>query len=1094
MAGPKSGLDDTIPASNPPAGADEPAAPVGERYRLGAELGRGGMGRVVEAFDTQLGRTVAFKEVLPNAASGLTRRFRREVEITARLEHAGIVPLYDAGTTPDGRPFYVMRRVTGQPFDQLIGKTRTLGERMAMLPNLLSACEAIGHAHLRGVIHRDLKPGNILVGELGETVVIDWGLAKVIGEKDFSSNEPTVPGAGDSLQTQMGSVFGTPGFMAPEQARGEELDTAGDVFALGACLYHLLSGRPPMKGTSATEVIASTLKHEIKPLGEVADGVPAELAAIVAKALAYEAKDRYANAGELAEDLRRFTTGQLVAAHDYTRVQRLVRFARRNRAPLSVAALALAGVAAVSWIGVHSVMRERDRANAARAEAVAQREQAEKAAAELARRADQLLVAHARSLVETNPTRAVVALKQLSASSSLMPDAQAIAKAAAMRGVAWGLPALPGFTMRLELSHDGRRLLQVVRDGQLEIADLDTRRIVHTHTFGMPVTAAFVDGDRRVMVVPDHKPPMLYDPATAHAALIDSAAWRTWSASETGAVVAYIDEIDHVGVLDVATGKATTLYTGKPGGEVLAAPDGSWIAFGEDGADHHDRVIVIDRSGKELARHDGRVASLVTSPAGKLAMIADGVVLEVKPHDATPVFTPVAVPAGTFVHMINYRGELLDLFAGDAILSWNGKRVWTGIPLRSGVLWAFPAGDDLSVALTNDGRIHVVGGNVAADLVLPGSPDEMVRIAARRGVSRFVTTCQAALCVWNIDDVVPKQLDLGHPGFFVDDHRVVINENLVPDWRWVDLDSGKQAKLAAGPLGIPESIQVSRDGRVLLLVNEGKALATAAIYTPDLAKVTTVPGIAGLARLVDGDALVATTGKGRIIGAIGREEPRQLITVDGEVNSLAEAGHLRYVALSSKGELVRGNFDGSDVVRVRVTVEPGAFLVVDRQGRAVIASGKRLLRWEPAGDVREVATLPHPIDSLVPLEAGIYATTEAGEMFLVGDGGTRRIPLTAGRDTRVAEAGQQIFGMSGGQISVVELPTMASWTLPKVVAGFTDYAVSPDGHRVVQGAGTGFSAWELPRPGTDFPAWLDELTNATEVDGILSWPWQTRGP
>src|SRR3569623_1016776 len=436
MGEPKSGLDDTIPASSPPEGAEEAAPPAQERYRLGAELGRGGMGRVVEAFDTLRGRTVAFKEVLPNAASSLARRFRREVEITARREHPSIVPLYDAGTTPDGRPYYVMRRVTVQPLDQLIARTRSRGDRMAFLPNMLAACEASAHAHKRGVIHRDLKPGNILVGELGETVVIDWGLAKVLGEKDFNTNEPTLPSSADSLQTLIGSVFGTPGFMAPEQARGEEQDTAGDVFALGACLYHVLAGRPPVKGTSATEVIASPLKHEITPLRDVAEGVPAPLAAIVAKALAYEARQRYANAGELAEDLRRYTTGQLVAAHDYTRVQRLVRFARRNRAPLSVAALALAGVAAVSWIGVHSVMKERDVAIAARAEAIAKGEQAQKQAEELAKRADQLIIARARTLVDSNPTRAIIALKQLSPSAALLPDAQALARAAELRGVA----------------------------------------------------------------------------------------------------------------------------------------------------------------------------------------------------------------------------------------------------------------------------------------------------------------------------------------------------------------------------------------------------------------------------------------------------------------------------------------------------------------------------------------------------------------------------------------------------------------------------------------------------------------------------------
>ncbi len=177
------------------------------------------MGRVVEAFDTQLGRTVALKEVLPKGA-GVEKRFAREVQITARLEHPAIVPLYDSGTTVEGLPFYVMRRVTGRPLDELIRRAPNLGERLVLLPNVLAAIDAVAHAHRRGVIHRDLKPANILVGEHGETVVIDWGLAKVIGEEDREAgNAISIPTSGDSLQTQIGSVFGTPGFMAPEQVR-----------------------------------------------------------------------------------------------------------------------------------------------------------------------------------------------------------------------------------------------------------------------------------------------------------------------------------------------------------------------------------------------------------------------------------------------------------------------------------------------------------------------------------------------------------------------------------------------------------------------------------------------------------------------------------------------------------------------------------------------------------------------------------------------------------------------------------------------------------------------------------------------------------
>jgi serine/threonine protein kinase len=186
-SGERDGLDDTVPASEPPTDIDgnpmrssRASIPPSRRYRLGAELGRGGMGRVVEAFDTQLGRTVALKEVLPKG-KGVEKRFAREVQITARLEHPAIVPLYDSGTTADGRPFYVMRRVTGRPLDEIIKRAPNLAERLVLLPNVLAAIDAVAHAHRRGVIHRDLKPANILVGELGETVVIDWGLAKVVG-------------------------------------------------------------------------------------------------------------------------------------------------------------------------------------------------------------------------------------------------------------------------------------------------------------------------------------------------------------------------------------------------------------------------------------------------------------------------------------------------------------------------------------------------------------------------------------------------------------------------------------------------------------------------------------------------------------------------------------------------------------------------------------------------------------------------------------------------------------------------------------------------------------------------------------------------
>src|SRR6185369_16904917 len=195
--------------------------------------------------------------------------------------------------------------------------------------------------------------------------------------------------------------------MAPEQARGEVLDPRGDVYALGATLYQLLAGAPPHSGTSATEVIARTGSKAVTPVDVVAPAAPPELVAIVGKALAFDPAGRYPDAGALGEDVRRFLSGQLVAAHRYTPVQRFARFVRRHRGALGVAALALAAVAVLAWIAVHRIVRERDVADAARSAAADGQRAAEKARDDAARRADQLVVMHARGVLDTNPTQAL---------------------------------------------------------------------------------------------------------------------------------------------------------------------------------------------------------------------------------------------------------------------------------------------------------------------------------------------------------------------------------------------------------------------------------------------------------------------------------------------------------------------------------------------------------------------------------------------------------------------------------------------------------------------------------------------------------------
>jgi serine/threonine protein kinase len=262
------------------------------------------MGRVFLGRDRRLGRPVAVK-VLLDSDPALARRFEWEARVAARLQHPGIVTVYDAGFWPTGEPFLVMKHVLGRSLERVIADAESPAERLALLPHLIAVADALAYAHDLGIVHRDLKPSNVVVGAFGETVIIDWGLAKDLRE------EGELPaGGGRHGQTEAGAVLGTPAYMAPEQAAGQPIDARADVFALGAMLYQILAGSPPGSGDSS-------------------EG-PADLMAIVAKAMAADRAQRYPSAFELAEDLKRFQTGQLVAARRYSIPTRALRSAARR--------------------------------------------------------------------------------------------------------------------------------------------------------------------------------------------------------------------------------------------------------------------------------------------------------------------------------------------------------------------------------------------------------------------------------------------------------------------------------------------------------------------------------------------------------------------------------------------------------------------------------------------------------------------------------------------------------------------------------------------------------------------------------------------
>ncbi len=358
------------------AGGEAAAGPGGtaQRYRILRPHARGGLGEVFVAHDEELHREVALKEIQPQHSDHpeSRARFLLEAEITGGLEHPGIVPVYGLGVYPGGRPFYAMRFIKGESLKDAINRfhqagatRRDAGERSLALRQLLrrfiDVCNAIAYAHSRGVIHRDLKPQNVMLGPYGETLVVDWGLAKSLGRHDAAAGlaeatwlpAPTT----DSGLTQLGAVAGTPEYMSPEQAAGklQELGPATDVYSLGATLYCLLTGKPPVHGVDTIETLVQVQTGEFPPPRQVNPRVPAALEAICLKALAKQPAHRYPSARELAREVDRWLADEAVAAHRERWWQRAARWARHHQVATAagtaavLVALLLGGAGALAW-------------------------------------------------------------------------------------------------------------------------------------------------------------------------------------------------------------------------------------------------------------------------------------------------------------------------------------------------------------------------------------------------------------------------------------------------------------------------------------------------------------------------------------------------------------------------------------------------------------------------------------------------------------------------------------------------------------------------------------------------------------------------
>ncbi len=340
----------------------------GQRFRVLRPHARGGLGAVFVALDAELNREVALKQILDHHADDpISReRFLIEAAITGGLEHPGIVPVYGLGTYGNGRPFYAMRFVRGDSLKEAVDTFHSDGSLKAdpgrrslelrkLLRRFTDVCDAIDYAHSRGVLHRDIKPGNVIVGKHGETLVVDWGLAKVVGKAEPNSGERSlVPSSSSGTsKTLPGMALGTPAYMSPEQAAGD-LDALGprsDVYSLGATLYCLLTGSPPFTESDIGAVLHAVRQGKFPPPRVLDASLSPSLEAICLKAMATAPNERYPSCRALTDDLERWMADEPVSAYREPWSEHLRRWMRHRRTAVAAAAaallVALAGLAAV---------------------------------------------------------------------------------------------------------------------------------------------------------------------------------------------------------------------------------------------------------------------------------------------------------------------------------------------------------------------------------------------------------------------------------------------------------------------------------------------------------------------------------------------------------------------------------------------------------------------------------------------------------------------------------------------------------------------------------------------------------------------------
>ena len=812
------------------------------RYTIRYEHGRGGIGKVFVAFDQHVGRDIAVKELLLEHSTGTpgtpvrlaaesAARFLREARITGQLEHPSIVPVYEIGRHANGKLYYTMKMVRGKTMLEAIHACSSLSERLKLLPHFINLGNAIAYAHSRGVLHRDIKPQNVMIGEFGETVVLDWGLAKpkgAVGIEDSRFRKEMAllkdAAAGKSVD---GEAVGTPEYMPPEQAWGEleQIDERSDVYSLGAVLCTLLTGKPPFEGESPFEVIGKVQKYSegkcaLTPIHSKEEAVPPELWAIAEKAVAPRRDKRYSSAKELVREIEAYSQGKRVGAYQYGTWELFKLFISRHKAATAAVAVVLVTILLAGMLislAYQEAVKNEHEAKKNLAEAFVREARSAENNHERANAAAYFAAARknwdrldARVGVVENEDQAVFPDRRIKGhtdrvtSVTFSPDSKTLAsggydKTLRLWDVATGKELLPSIEQESEVhalaySPDGALLASAARDGTLRLWR------------------------------PSTKDPVLR--IQAHAEAVQAVVF-----SPDGKTVASGGRDTAVRLWDTASGKEKLYLKGheKPVLSLAMSPDGRCMASaGED-----ETVRFWDlSSGREKAKglgHEGPVRCIAFSPDGKL--LASGgrdkrvflwkaptgeKVREMNRHEAS-VQSVAFSPDGTFLVTGGYGGQvrLFEVATGEEIarvsghdgpihalaFSTDGTRFASGSQDFTVRLWTLPARKS----------IFKLVGHEEFIVALAFSPDGKALVSSSRDHAIRRVDAVTGTLVWQVEK---PALTFSCLAFSPDGKLLALGgrDTMI---RLLDATTGKEEGALPGSQGRFRSLAFSPDGRLL---------------------------------------------------------------------------------------------------------------------------------------------------------------------------------------------------------------------------------------------------------------------------------------